>query len=174
MFAWDSRKLWGRNFQGPSVFFDTQLETMSNMSEKFMLELVGFGIDHLRFDSSTFAHLSAEFQVEDIGSVVPGMRGKGIRVAGLLELANLKENVDHVTFVSQDGQYSSSLSLGQARDFGILVYDVDGKPLPLEKGGPFRLVTPGLGDLCANVKSVGQIKLSAGPGKDMRPQDRSC
>ena len=147
---------------------------MSNMSEKFMLELIGLGIGRLRFDSSSFAQFPTEFQVEDIGSVMPGMQGKGIRVAGLFELANLKTNADHVTFVSQDGQYSSSLTLSQAKKFGILVYGVDGGPLPFEKGGPFRLVTPGLGDLCANVKNVGQIKISAGPGKDTRPEDRSC
>ncbi len=55
-----------------------------------------------------------------------------------------------------------------------MLYDVDGEPLPFEKGGPFRLVTPGLGDLCANVKNVGEIEISAGPGKDTRPEDRSC
>ena len=31
-----------------------------------------------------------------------------------------------------------------------------------------------IGDLCANVKNVGQIEISAGPGKDTRPEDRSC
>ena len=147
---------------------------MCDMPVKFVLDVVGGGIEHLSFDSSALAHLPAEFQVEDVGLVMPGMRGKGIRLAGLLELANLKANAGYVTFVSQDGQYSTSLTLTQARNFGILLYDVDGEPLPFEKGGPFRLVTPGLGDLCANVKNVGQIEISAGPGKDTRPEDRSC
>ena len=57
----------------------------------------------------------------------------------------------------------------QAEDFGILWYETDGEPVPLERGGPFRLVTPGLGDLCANVKQVKAIVLSKGTGQDTRP-----
>ena len=78
---------------------------MTNVSEKPMLELTGSGIGHLRFDRSVFAQLPAEFQVEDIRLIMPSMRGKGIRVAGLLELANLKENVDPLTYGSHAGPY---------------------------------------------------------------------
>jgi len=48
------------------------------------------------------------------------------------------------------------------------VYELDGAALPQAKGGPFRLVTPGLGDLCANVKGVGRIEITNGPGRDTR------
>ena len=66
----------------------------------------------------------------------------------------------------------SSLTLQQAQDFGLLLYELDGQPLPDGKGGPYRLVTPGLGDLCANVKAVGRIEVRAGSGKDTRPDVR--
>lgn len=147
---------------------------MVDKSEHNTLDLVSEGVDPLSFDEGTFSHLRAEFHVVDIGSVMPGMKGKGIKIAGLLELATFPANSDHVTFFSRDGQYSASLTLDQAKNYGILVYQVDGKPLPAEKGGPFRLVTPGLGDLCANVKNVCRIEVAVGPGKDTRPEDRSC
>ena len=40
---------------------------------------------------------------------------------------------------------------------------------PPAEGTPFRLITPGLGDLCANVKNVARIEFTCGPGKDTRP-----
>ena len=67
---------------------------------------------------------------------------------------------------------AAMVTLQQARDFGLLLYELDGQPLPDGKGGPYRLVTPGLGDLCANVKDVGRIEVRTGSGKDTRPSVR--
>ena len=72
------------------------------------------------------------------------------------------------THYAADGKYSACLTLEQARDHGVLVYELDGAPLPDTKGGPFRLVTPGLGDLCANVKGVSRIEITKGPDRDTR------
>jgi 2-dehydropantoate 2-reductase len=103
---------------------------------------------------------------------MPSMKGQAIRVSGLLEVPALDIQADHVTFHSSDGAYAATLSLQQAKDFGLLVYELDGEPLPVGRGGPFRLITPGLGDLCANVKGVGRIEVRVGPGKDTRPSER--
>ena len=85
---------------------------------------------------------------------MPGMQGKGIRLKALLDIPALAVKADHVAVHSGDGKYSACLTLEQAKSFGLLVYELDGAPFPESKGGPFRLVTPGLGDLCANVKGV--------------------
>ncbi len=148
--------------------------TVSKKPQNATLELVRVGMEPLSIDESTLAYLPTEYHVEDISTLMPGMRGKGIKVAGLLELATFPSNADHVTFFSHDGQYSASLTLDQAKNYGIVVYQVDGEPLPSDKGGPFRLVTPGLGDLCANVKNIAVIEVTAGSGKDTRPEERSC
>jgi 2-dehydropantoate 2-reductase len=79
-----------------------------------------------------------------------------------------------VTLHSHDGKFSASLTLEQAREFGILLYDVEGEAIPEQKGGPFRLVAPGLGDLCAHVKGVNRIEVTKGAGKDTRPSMRNC
>ena len=100
---------------------------------------------------------------------MPGMTGKAIKVQGLLEVPALAIEADHVTFHSLDGKYAATLTLQQAKDFGLLLYELNGAPLPDGKGGPYRLVTPGLGDLCANVKGVGRIEVRVGNGKDTRP-----
>lgn len=147
---------------------------MSPYSDNATLDLVCGGLAPIRVSEAMFGQLSQVFHVPDVSAVMPGMQGKGVKVAGLLELATFPIEADHVTFISQNGQYSASLTINQAREYGILVYEIDGQPLPPHKGGPFRLVTPGLGDLCANVKNIGMIKVSAGPGKDTRPEERSC
>src|SRR5439155_13835253 len=103
----------------------------------------------------------------------PGMRGHGVRVKALLTIPTPTIGADHwrrprdVSFCR--GKFAASLPLKEAAETGILIYRRDGQPFPPEAGGPFRLITPGLGDLCANVKNVARIEFTCGPGKDTRP-----
>ncbi|UVT20908.1 MAG: 2-dehydropantoate 2-reductase [Nitrospira sp.] len=127
----------------------------------------GAVVQPLSFDHATMASLSAEHHV-DISTVMPGMKGRGIRLSGLLDIPALSIGADHVAFHAADGKYSACLTLQQAKEYGVLVYELDGAALPEAKGGPFRLVTPGLGDLCANVKGVARIEITKGPGRDTR------
>jgi 2-dehydropantoate 2-reductase len=134
-----------------------------------VLRIEGAVVQPVTLDRAALAALPAEHQVEDIGRLMPNMKGRGIRMKGVLEVPALAIGVDHVTFHSYDGTFSASLTVIQAVEHGILIYEVDGQPLPWAQGGPFRLVTPGLGDLCANVKSVGRIEITKGIGRDTRP-----
>lgn len=127
----------------------------------------GAVVQPVSFDRAAIAALPAEHQL-DVATVMPGMKGRGIRLKGLLDIPALAIEADHVVFHATDGKYSACLTLRQAREHGVLVYELDGAPLPDAKGGPFRLVTPGLGDLCANVKGVGRIEITKEPGRDTR------
>ena len=129
----------------------------------------GHVIQPIVLDLEALARLPAESQVAEVAALLPGMRGQGVRVKALLDIATPTIGADHVTFHSGDGQFAASLHLMEAAETGILIYKRDGQPLPREAGGPFRLVTPGLGDLCAHVKSVTRIEFTVGPGKDTRP-----
>jgi 2-dehydropantoate 2-reductase len=125
----------------------------------------------LRFSRKHLSQLALEYQISDVGRVMPNMRGTGVKAQAILDVVTLQPGVDHVTFFSQDGKYSACVTLDQVRQFGILLYEQDGGIFPVERGGPFRLVTPGLGDLCANVKQVGRIVFSQGLAQDTRPPD---
>jgi 2-dehydropantoate 2-reductase len=138
------------------------------------VRIEGAVIQPIVLDRHALEALPAEHQVPDVGALQSGMRGKGVRVKGLLEVPALGIGADHVTFHSSDGTFAASLTLQQARDYGILVYEADSGPLPEQKGGPFRLIAPGLGDLCANVKGVGRIEVTKGPGHDTRPSNRGA
>lgn len=131
------------------------------------IRIEGAVVQPISFDRAAIAALPVEHQL-DIATVMPGMKGRGIRLNGLLDVPALAIEADHIAFHAADGKYSACLTLQQARDHGVLVYELDGAPLPDTKGGPFRLVTPGLGDLCANVKGVARIEITKGPGRDTR------
>jgi len=131
------------------------------------VRIEGAVVQPVSFDRAAIASLPEEHQL-DVSTVMPGMQGRGIRMKGLLDVPALAIEADHVAFHAADGKYSACLTLRQAREHGILVYELDGAPLPDMKGGPFRLVTPGLGDLCANVKGVARIEITKGPGRDTR------
>ncbi len=137
-----------------------------------VLRIDGAVVQPLSLDAAAFGKLPEEAQVRDLGGVLPGKKGRGVRVKAVLELPAIQPGADHVTFHSQDGQFAAALTLDQAKEFGVLVYELDGEPLSVKKGGPFRLVAPGLGDLCANVKGVNRIELTKGPGKDTRPSKK--
>jgi 2-dehydropantoate 2-reductase len=138
-----------------------------------ILRIEGAVVQPVTLDRESLTKLPAEHQVSDLGTIMPNMKGKAIRVKGVLEVPALVVGADHVTFHSQDGQFAASLTVRQAMDHGVLVYELDGQPMPESKGGPFRLVAPGLGDLCANVKGVARIELTKGPGKDTRPSRKA-
>ena len=133
------------------------------------LRIDGEVVQPLSLDTAALLKLPPESQVPDVGALMPGMKGVGIRVKGLLDMATLRVGARYITFHSGDGKYSACLTLEQARDHGVIVYQVEGEGLSPQKGGPFRLITPGLGDLCANVKQVTKMEITSDSGKDTRP-----
>ncbi|MFM7840895.1 MAG: molybdopterin-dependent oxidoreductase, partial [Nitrospira sp.] len=133
------------------------------------VRIEGAVVQPVTLDRETLAKLPVEHQVKDFAAFMPTMKGKAIKVKAILEVPALVIGADYVTFHAQDGKFSASLTLAQAQEYGVLVYELDGQPLPESKGGPFRLYAPGLGDLCANVKGVGRIEVTKGPGRDTRP-----
>ncbi|THJ23310.1 MAG: 2-dehydropantoate 2-reductase [Nitrospira sp. CG24E] len=164
----------GRELGIPTPLNDMLTAVIKTITEKDrtgpgILRIEGAVVQPVSLDRAAIAALPAEQQL-DISTVMPGMQGKGIRLKALLDVPALAIKADHVTIHSGDGKYSASLTLEQAKSFGVLVYELDGAPLPESKGGPFRLVTPGLGDLCANVKGVARIEVTVGTGVDTRPK----
>ena len=137
-----------------------------------VVAIEGAVVQPVSLDLTAIRQLPGEHQIDDVSRTMPSMRGRAITVKGLLEIPALQIEADHVTFHSGDGRYAATLTLMQAKEFGLLLYELDGQSLPEGKGGPFRLITPGLGDLCANVKGVSRIEVRVGAGKDTRPSER--
>jgi len=103
---------------------------------------------------------------------------EGVRLVEVLDRLNLETGRNgYYAFYSRDGHYFETLSRDEARDPRVLLaFGLNGQPLPLEHGGPLRLVVPFL----QGYKSVKWIKsiraLQADPVgiKRLRGQSRKA
>jgi DMSO/TMAO reductase YedYZ molybdopterin-dependent catalytic subunit len=69
---------------------------------------------------------------------------RGVRVSTVLALAEPLEDSSHLMVHGADG-YTTNVSLVEAtKDDVLLAHTVYGAPLPLEHGGPVRMITPQL------------------------------
>jgi DMSO/TMAO reductase YedYZ molybdopterin-dependent catalytic subunit len=83
--------------------------------------------------------LTKDFQCVT-GWRVPNVKWTGVRLADLLDRAGVQPKGAALLFTSFDGVYTESLTLEQARRNDVMVaYDLDGKPLGSDHGGPVRL-----------------------------------
>jgi DMSO/TMAO reductase YedYZ molybdopterin-dependent catalytic subunit len=141
------------------------------------LEVCGHVQQPGRFDFEALARLPG--QIEDISTMVPGRTGSGVRLASLIAAVQPLPEATDITVESNDGSFSASVPLAAVVESGVVLYRLGVQALPEQQGGPFRfLITDaqacatGGADLCANVKFVGRLALSAGPGRDTRPMER--
>ncbi len=85
----------------------------------------------------------------------------GVSLADLLNKAGLKPGANEVIFYGADG-YSDRLHLSQALDpTSLVVYLLDGAPLPQPHGYPARLLIPGLYGM-KNGKWLTHLQVAAG------------
>lgn len=125
----------------------------------------------LALDARDLAALPSAAQVPDVGLLVPGRKGRGVRLSALLERARPARAARWLNIASLDPGFAVSVPIDEVRAEGIVVYELDGAALAREKGGPFRLLVCGHPDECLNVKQLARLELSATPGRDTRPKD---
>ena len=69
-----------------------------------------------------------------------GVKWQGVRLADLLDRAGVQAEGKALRFTCFDGEYTESLTLEQARRADVIVaYELDGKPIGSDHGGPVRL-----------------------------------
>ena len=130
-----------------------------------------FSFDDLR------AFSEAE-QLRDVSRFHPKRPGDGISLVALLSRVRPKASATYLTLHATRDNFAASVPLQAILEEGVLVYQLDGAPLPEAKGGPFRFLinnpaachTDELDD-CANVKFVDRIELTSSKGRDTRPHD---
>lgn len=131
--------------------------------------------------SLTFADLAAidrAYQVADVSRLVPGRKGDAVRLAGILKLVQPRDTAKYLGLHSSSDDFHASVPLVAVVDRALVIYRLDGQPLPAKAGGPVRFFIPDFAachteeiDECANVKFVDRIELTAEKGFDNRPHD---
>lgn len=124
-----------------------------------------------RFDRAALARLDPAGQVADVGTLVPGKRGRAVRLAVLAREAGASPTSAHVHLRSSAAGFSVSVPIGEVLESAVLVYELDGRALDASKGGPFRLLACGHPDECVSVKAVERLSFATHPGPDTRPKN---
>ena len=95
-------------------------------------------------------------QIDDVSALVPDRQGHGVWVREVL--ADLAD-ADAIFYADAD-RFSATVDLALVREKGLLIYGLEGQPLPVCYGGPLRLMIPGYDDRCANVKGVARVEIA--------------
>lgn len=118
------------------------------------------------------------FQVPDMSQIDAGRQGRAVKLAGLLHLVGAKDSALYLGLHARADDFHASIPLEPVRERGLLIYEIDGRPLSTKAGGPVRFYIPDFAachtdeiDECANVKFVDHIELTAAKGFDNRPED---
>lgn len=116
--------------------------------EEWALVLDGEVTNPLRLDWKDFMALPQTEDISDFHCVTTwsklDMPWKGVRLLDLAALVQPHDGATHILCYGYDG-YTTNLALEEAlKPDVLLVHTYDGKPLPLEHGGPVRMITPQL------------------------------
>lgn len=142
-----------------------------------LLEITGESGRVKRFSYAEMQTLPG--QIADVAALIPGREGSAVRLTSLLAAVQPAGDAAYMTLSTADGMFSASIPLAPVAERGIVVYQLNGAPLPEAKGGPVRFFIQdvdscGVADLdkCANVKHLSRIELSKTPGRDFRPKTK--
>jgi 2-dehydropantoate 2-reductase len=141
------------------------------MEPEPLLEIVSPAGKRLQLSRAALAALPAAQQVADVGMIVRGKQGRCVWLAALLDELGDGGGAAWLNLGSRDPSFAVSLPLAELPRGALVVYELDGAPLPAGKGGPFRLLVPGHEDECVNIKSLARIELARARGRDTRPAD---
>jgi DMSO/TMAO reductase YedYZ molybdopterin-dependent catalytic subunit len=133
--------------------------------DSYRLEVTGLVANARSYTVSDLQHMPQTTLVRDFQCVtgwrVPEVRWSGVRLPGLIDLAEPTPAATAIRFHSFDGTYTESLTLEQARRPDVLVaLQMLGKPVTHDHGGPVRMyVAPMYG--YKSTKWLATIELTA-------------
>jgi DMSO/TMAO reductase YedYZ molybdopterin-dependent catalytic subunit len=143
-----------------------------------MLAIDGHVATPRTFSFADLAAIAPQHQVADVSRLVPGRKGDAVKLAGILEQVRPQVGAKWLGLHSSSDDFHASIPLDAVAERALVIYRLDGQPLPAKSGGPVRFFIPDFAachtheiDECANVKFVDRIELTAEKGFDNRPHD---
>lgn len=151
------------------------------VDEPILLRISGEVERPLALTFSDLEAVSSAWQEPDVGRLVPGRKGGAVRLEGLLQMAQVRPAAAYLTLHASRDDFHASIPLEAVRGQALLVYRLEGRPLPDAAGGPVRFLIPDPArchtaevDECASVKFLDHIELELRKGRDNRPADESA
>ena len=148
------------------------------MSDENVLRIDGEVETPRELNLADLAAIDASHQITDVSQFDPKRQGDAVKLTGLLELVRAKGSAKYIGLHGTLDNFHASIPLAPVRDRAFLIYRLNGAPLDVKAGGPFRFYIPDHSachideiDECANVKFVDHIELTADKGFDNRPDD---
>ena len=148
------------------------------MSNDKLLKIDGVVATPREFTFDDLAAIDALHQIIDVSQFDPKRQGDAVSLTGLLELVGSQDSAKYLGLHGTRDNFHASIPLAPVRDRAFVIYRVNGQPLDVKSGGPFRFYIPDHAachtdeiDECANVKFVDHIELTADRGFDNRPDD---
>lgn len=146
------------------------------MSDQVLLTVEGALESPLALTYDAFLAFDEPEQVRDVSRIQPHRRGNGVTLDAILDRTKPHPDAQYLTFHASRDDFYVSIPLAPVRGHCIVVYSVEGAPLPVAEGGPLRLLvrdpsachTSELDD-CANIKHLDRIELTIRRGHDTRP-----
>ena len=138
--------------------------------DDWALRVTGAVDRSLRLSAADLESFPLETVTDDFacveGWVADDLAWRGIRVGAVLERAGPTAESEHALVRAMDGDYACSFPLETVSD-ALLAVELDGEPLPVDHGGPARLVPLGAGSDCwESVKWVSEIRVGETPFSD--------
>lgn len=147
----------------PTFDVPTDVEAALN-SVAWTLDVVGAVERDLRLRPSDLLAMDQRTVTDDVscaeGWVARDLSWRGVPVADVLDRARPDRSAAVGLVRGADGAYAAGFELDRLRA-SLLAVELDGEPLPVEHGGPIRLVPAGPESDCwEGVKWVSRIDLS--------------
>lgn len=107
------------------------------------LRVTGAIANPLRIERRELLEFPIETVIDDFecieGWIAEDLLWRGVRVRSILNRAEPQTDADYILVHAMDGEYACSFPIDRVAD-AFLAVELDGQPLPLEHGGPARLV----------------------------------
>jgi len=131
----------------PSFPIRTVDEEPEESLQEWVITVDGMAERKLTIDFDAWEEFARFEEVADFpcveGWTVEDVRWGGVRPMDVIAAAGPAEGATHAVFHAYDGEYTDCLPFDQLEEPGSILADrLDGKPLPVDHGGPVRLVVP--------------------------------
>lgn len=115
-------------------------------------------------------------QVVDVSRFAGKKQGDAVILESILKRVVPQAEANYLTLHASRDDFHVSIPLDAVRSEGLLVYKLNGEPLSVKQGGPFRFLVRDFAachsaelDDCSNVKYLDRMELTNRKGLDTRP-----